>query len=209
VMPLTGLILLQILMLVEQKMREDEATLLGTCSRHGMDLHVGSMNMQLMFAVMVRAVQFLRLADSTRLPVERTTLRSLLSKWGAFDHIGAGVCSACSIGGDAAEAIVVEPAPLESRVLRILNIDLDVEKIEVRLSALINLGTRARAGSNDATRWLWCYVQSVFSGVKASSSASNSGLHMHCCACVSMSRCHCVEDTASASAVSCKVLCKV
>jgi hypothetical protein len=123
----------QILMLVEQQMREDDAALLNSSTRRrSADQYVGSMKMQLMFGVMVRAMQFLKLADTTRLPVERSTLQSLLFKWGAFRHVGDGNCPVCDASAASkTEAIVEEPLPLESKVLRMQHVRLDLNKIEV------------------------------------------------------------------------------
>ena len=115
-------------------MREDDnALLMAGGRRRSADQYVDSMKMQLMFGVLVRALQFLKLADSSRLPVERTTLNHLLRKWGAFPHVGSGQCPACDAGGDADSAPVLA-APVEARVMNIRNIHIDVEKIQVRSS---------------------------------------------------------------------------
>lgn len=116
-------------------MREDDAALLhSTGRRRSADQYVDSMQMQLMFGVMVRALQSLKLADTSRLPVERSTLQALLHKWGAFKHVGDGPCPACDGGGGgAAVAVVEQPPPQETKVLRVQNVPLDLENIEVRL----------------------------------------------------------------------------
>jgi hypothetical protein len=120
-------------MLVEQQMREDDAALLNSSTRRrSADQFVDSMKMQLMFGVMVRAMQFLKLADTTRLPVERSTLQNLLYKWGAFRHVGDGNCPACdAVAANKTEACVEEPPPLESKILRMQHVRLDLDKIEV------------------------------------------------------------------------------
>lgn len=124
----------QILVLIEEQMREDDnALLMAGGRRRSADQYVDSMKMQLMFGVLVRALQFLKLADSTRLPVERSTLTDLLRKWGAFPHIGSGQCPACDAGGGtSANAAPGLASPIEAaRVMNIRNIHIDVEKIQV------------------------------------------------------------------------------
>lgn len=126
--------LLQILMLVEQQMREEEAAMLsGAPRRRSADQYIGGGNKTaLLLAVMVRALQFLKLADTSRLPVERTTLRKLLGKWGAFDHLGDGECQACDSPGEHARmAVVTDP---ESKLLKVNDVELDVNTIHVRLA---------------------------------------------------------------------------
>jgi hypothetical protein len=124
---------MQILMLVEEQMGEDDSALLKAGGRRrSADQYVDSMKMQLMFGVLVRAMQFLKLADTSRLPIERTTLRDLLRNWGAFPHVGSGNCPACDAQGEAiADCIAVLAAPLEARVINIRNVDIDIEKIQV------------------------------------------------------------------------------
>ncbi len=114
-------------------MREDDSALLQAGGRRrSADQYVDSMKMQLMFGVLVRAMQFLKLADTSRLPVERTTLKDLLRKWGAFPHIGSGNCPVCDARGEAqADSVAVLAAPLEARVINICNVDIDIEKIQV------------------------------------------------------------------------------
>jgi hypothetical protein len=123
----------QILVLIEEQMREDDnALLMAGGRRRSADQYVDSMKMQLMFGVLVRALQFLKLADSSRLPVERTTLKDLLRKWGAFPHVGSGKCPACDAGGVApADSAPLMTAPVEARVMNIRNVHIDVEKIQV------------------------------------------------------------------------------
>lgn len=115
-------------------MREDDnALLMAGGRRRSADQYVDSMKMQLMFGVLVRALQFLKLADSSRLPVERTTLKDLLREWGAFPHTGSGQCPACDGGGSSsADAAPMLTAPVEARVMNIRNVHIDVEKIQVR-----------------------------------------------------------------------------
>lgn len=129
---------MQILVLIEEQMREDDnALLMAGGRRRSADQYVDSMKMQLMFGVLVRALQFLKLADSSRLPVERTTLNVLLRKWGAFPHIGGGECPACDVGGVAADATPLLAAPVEARVMNIRNVHIDVEKIQVCIHSML------------------------------------------------------------------------
>jgi hypothetical protein len=123
----------QILVLIEEQMREDDnALLMAGGRRRSADQYVDTMKMQLMFGVLVRALQFLKLADSSRLPVERTTLKDLLQKWGAFPHIGSGQCPACdAAAGASSDAAPVLAVPVQARVMNIRNVHIDVEKIQV------------------------------------------------------------------------------
>lgn len=127
-------------MLIERQMREDEASLLHSSGRRrSADQYVDSMKMQLMFGVMVKALQFLKLADTNRIPVERTTLADMLAKWGAFPHADNGKCSGCDAAAAPSSedpAIMVEnvPPPHESKLLKIRNITLDVDLLEVRVN---------------------------------------------------------------------------
>ena len=129
----------KILMLVEDQMREDDSALLqGTGRRRSADQYEDSMKMQLMFGVMVRAMQFLKLADTSRLPVERLTLQELLQKWGAFRHVGAGACAGCAganTGVSQDSGALQLQIPVESRVMTVRNVQIDIEKLQVRCCA--------------------------------------------------------------------------
>ena len=127
---------MQILLYIEQQMREDEARLLsGHSRRRSADQYVDSMKMQLMFGIMVKAMQFLKLADTGRIPVVRTGLNDLLKRWGAFPHIDKGRCEGCDgvPPSDTSPKLMVEhqPPPLESKVLKIRNIEINIDKIKV------------------------------------------------------------------------------
>lgn len=124
----------KILMLVEDQMREDDSALLqATGRRRSADQYEDTMKMQLMFGVMVRAMQFIKLADTTRLPVERMTLQELLRKWGAFRHVGAGACVGCAGAGNGGsqESALQLQLPADLQVMTIRNVQLDIEKIQV------------------------------------------------------------------------------
>lgn len=125
----------KILMLVEDQMREDDSALLQTTGRRrSADQYEDSMKMQLMFGVMVRAMQYIKLADTSRLPVERMTLQELLRKWGAFRHVGSGACAGCAGadgGGSQDNGALQLQVPGESQIMTVRNVQLDIEKIQV------------------------------------------------------------------------------
>jgi hypothetical protein len=125
---------LQILMLVEHQMRDDAASRRASPPRRrSAEQYASAARAQRAYGVIARALHFLKLSDTARLPVERATLRSLLANWSAVVHTGVGPCPACDKHGAApADANVDEPPPLESRVLQARGMELDVDEVAVR-----------------------------------------------------------------------------
>ena len=129
----------QILTLVEQQIREDEAA-----RQHGRPQpcntapYPGAMTPQLKLSVLALALQHLQLADTSRLPVERTTLQALLKRWGGLVQTGASVCPACDQrpNSPAPASIDEPPPPLDSGVLRMRNVEVDLSSLNVRRLAL-------------------------------------------------------------------------
>jgi hypothetical protein len=132
---LDGLYFMQILSLIEQQAREDEAACArGQGGKRRMQKYQGAMTPQLRLGIFAQAIRHLQLADTSRLPVERTTLQALLKRWGGVVHEGSSACPACDQRPVSPPPASIDepPPPLDSPVLRIRNVELDMNNLNVR-----------------------------------------------------------------------------
>ena len=129
---------MQVLTLLERYAREDAALARHPSSRRrSAEQYSRARKAQFAYGVMARALHFLRLSDTSRLPIERTTLAGLLTKWGGVVRTKAQGCAICNKRAPPPRAQdLEEPALLDSKVLRVRHAQLDLDKLQVRLANL-------------------------------------------------------------------------
>lgn len=117
--------------------------------RRSAEQHMPAHQAQLAFAVAALAMRYVRLTDTSRLPVERTTLQGLLQRWGAFVHTGSAPCKLCAApSAHDVDLCTERPEPLRSSVLRIRNAKVDVDQLQCGAKWVLQRGlTQSRASS--------------------------------------------------------------